>query len=195
MPNEKSPALEYSRRVFDGVLDWYKNADSKAQVILTIDGAFLAFLTSSIFMEQNNLSKILCRFGLETWLLLALMCATLAGSILSAIFCLWSRVYGRDTLDDILSRGGLEVNKPETYKPQFMFFFQFLSRLQPEQMAEKLYAVNEKYEIEALAYQTKNLSENVMNKHHWVNRGFVLAALSLLLFLGGGVSYVVRIGV
>jgi hypothetical protein len=38
--DKKSPALEYSRRTFDGVLEWYKNADSKAQVILTIDGAF-----------------------------------------------------------------------------------------------------------------------------------------------------------
>jgi len=195
MTNEKSPALEYTRRVFEGVLDWYKNADSKAQVILTIDGAFLAFLTSSVFMEQDKLSKILSGFGVETWLLVALMCATLAGSILSAILCLWSRVYGKDRLDGILRKGGVEVNKSETYKPQFMLFFQFLSRLQPEQMAEKLSAMNEKYEIEAFAYETQILSENVVKKHHWVNLGFVLAGLSLLLFLSVAVSYVVRISI
>lgn len=193
MTNENSPALEYARRVYDGVMDWYKNADSKAQVILTLDGAFLAFLTSSIFMEQYELSKILSRFGVETWLLLALMCTTLAGSILSAILCLWSRVYAGDKLDGMLRSGGVEVNKSETYKPQFMFFFQFLSRLHPEQMAEKLSAVTEKYEIEALAYQSRILSENVMRKHYWVNKGFVLAGLSLLLFLGAGISYVVRV--
>jgi len=191
--NEKSPALEYSRRVFDGILEWYKNADSKAQIILTIDGAFLTFLTSSIFMKQGNLSTILSNFGVETWLLLALMCLALAGSILSSILCLWSRIYSKDKLDEILRSGGVDIERSETYKPQFMLFFQFISRLNAEQMAEKLAAVDERYEIEALAHETRILSKNVMKKHSWVNRGFALAGLSLLLFLSVGISYVVRV--
>ena len=191
--NEISPALEYSRRVFNSVLEWYKNADSKAQIILTIDGIFLAFITNSIFIEQDKLLKILSKFGGETWLLLALMCLTLAGSILSSILCLWSRVYREDELDEILKNSGVDIKRSETYKPQFMFFFQFISRLQAEQMADKLSAVDEKYEIEALAHETRILSENVMKKHKWVNRGFGLAGLSLLFFLSVGVSYIVRV--
>ncbi len=30
--------LEYTRRLYDNVLSWYKSADSKAQVIIAIDG-------------------------------------------------------------------------------------------------------------------------------------------------------------
>jgi hypothetical protein len=195
MGNEKSAALEYARRVFDGVLDWYKNADSKAQIILSLDGAFLAFLTSSIFMEQDKLSKILSRFGLETWILLGLMCISLIGSILSAIFCLWSRIYNEDELDVILKSEGVEFENSATYKPQFMLFFQFLSRLQPKRIAERFSVINEEYEIEALAFQMQIISQNVMNKHYWVDRGFVLVGLSLLFFLSAGISYVLRVGV
>jgi hypothetical protein len=86
--NEKSPGLEYARRIFDSVLDWYKNADTKAQIILTINGVFLAFLTGSIFKKQDDIGPMFSRFGGETWLLLGLMCVALTGSILSAIVCL-----------------------------------------------------------------------------------------------------------
>ena len=47
--------LEYTRRVYESVLGWYKSADSKAQVILAIDGAFVAFLTGTIFVKPDDL--------------------------------------------------------------------------------------------------------------------------------------------
>ena len=191
--DKKSPALDYSRRVFDSALEWYKNADSKAQIILTIDGAFLAFLTSSVFMEQDKLSKILSKFGLETWLLLALMCLALAASILSAIICLRSRIYSEEGLDEILRTANVDAEKSETYRPEHMFFFQFMSRLGERQLAEKLSAVDEKFEVEVLAHEIPILSKNVMEKHRWVNRGFALAGASLILFLGVAISYVARV--
>ena len=67
-----SSKLEYSRRLYDDVLDWYKSADSKAQVVLAIDTAFLAFLTSAIFSEPDKLRAILAVFSWITWLNLAL---------------------------------------------------------------------------------------------------------------------------
>jgi hypothetical protein len=33
-------AVDYARRLHDRILNWYKNADSKAQVLLTLDGVF-----------------------------------------------------------------------------------------------------------------------------------------------------------
>ena len=192
MAEKESSALEYSRRIYDGVLGWYKNADSKAQIILTIDGAFIAFLTISIFSEQRLLSDMLSRFGPETWTLLALMCATLAGSVLSSVRCLWSRIYSKDELDEKLTKGGVDPKRSKTYKPEFMLFFQFISKLDAEQMTEKLLKASEEDEIESLAYDAQALSENVLKKHKWVNLGFALAGSSLLLFLGAGISYVIR---
>jgi hypothetical protein len=193
--NENSLALEYARRIFDAALDWYKNADSKAQIILTLDGAFLAFLTDSIFRQQAELLRLLSQFGWETWLLLGLMCAALSGSILSAIICLWSRIDSREKLDEALREGGVDVKKAETYKPEYMYFFQFLSRLQASQLATRLSTLDQRFEIEALAHEIQILSGNVMKKHSWVNVGFALVGLSLLLFLSAAVSYVIRVNV
>jgi hypothetical protein len=193
--DDTSPALEYARRIFDDALGWYKNADSKAQIILTLDGAFLAFLTDSIFRQQAELLPLLSKFGWETWLLLGLMCAALSGSILSAIICLWSRIDSQEKLDELLREGGVDVKSAETYKPEFMLFFQFLSRLQASQLAMRLSTLDQRFELEALAHETQVLSGNVMKKHSWVNVGFALVGLSLLLFLGAAISYVIRISV
>ena len=38
------PAIAYSRRLYDDVLGWYRSADAKAQVVIRLDGAFLAFI-------------------------------------------------------------------------------------------------------------------------------------------------------
>lgn len=192
--NEKSSALEFSRRNFDNVLDWYKNADTKAQIILSLDGAFLAFLTSFIFTKPDDLLAVFARFGAETWLLLGLMCLTFSGSIMSVIFCLRSRVYREAELDEMLEKGDVETADDKTYKAEFTTFFQFLSRLDAAKLSKTMLAADADFEIEALAYQTRKLSKNVIKKHKWVNRGFTLAGISLILFLGVAVSYLIRVG-
>jgi hypothetical protein len=100
--SEMSEALDYSRRLYERVIDWYKNADSKAQIILTLDGAFLTFITSSIFKNPDELSKITQRFTFYTWLFLILMCLCLVGSIIIALMCLWSRVFISAKRDEVL---------------------------------------------------------------------------------------------
>src|SRR5215216_1568412 len=84
--------LDYSRRLYERIIDWYKNADSKAQIILTLNGAFVAFLTSSIFKNPDELLKLTNKFSAFTWFFLSLMCVCLVGSIVCALMCLWSRI-------------------------------------------------------------------------------------------------------
>jgi hypothetical protein len=57
-----SEGLDYSRDLYKLILDWYKNADSKAQVLLTLDGVFLTFLTTSIFTNPEESSKLFATF-------------------------------------------------------------------------------------------------------------------------------------
>ena len=64
----------------------------------------------------------------------------------------------------------------------------------PINYQKKMSEVDEEFEIKSLAHQTQKLSKNVMKKHSWVNRGFTLAGLSLILFLGVAISYVIRVG-
>jgi hypothetical protein len=48
--DEIDDKLNYAQSLYTNVLDWYRSAESKAQVLLAIDGTFLAFLTGLIFI-------------------------------------------------------------------------------------------------------------------------------------------------
>jgi hypothetical protein len=189
---ELTDALDYARRVFDKVLDWYKNADSKAQIILTLDGIFLTFLTSSVFRNPNEISNVISRFKFDTWLFLALMCLCLVGSIVSALMCLWSRVFLRAEQDSVLIRAKEELKTSERYSPNVMLFFKTISWLDHDEFQEQLGKVDKEFEIKALASQIFLLSKRVYRKHLLINCGFVLAGASLIFFLAVGISYLAR---
>src|SRR4051812_12685548 len=86
------PATVYSRKLFDNVIDWYKSADAKAQVLLGLAGTFLSFLTGSMFMKREELKSILNVFGPETWAFLAMTILCLVLAIGCALICLRSRM-------------------------------------------------------------------------------------------------------
>jgi hypothetical protein len=186
---DSSEALVYARDFKKEILDWYKNADLKAQVILTLDGVFLAFLTSSIFTKPEEASKFIDEFTTPIWLLLSAMCTCLAASIVSALFCLWSRILWPWKLTELQKKWEIQPSKGETYPPQALGFFQLISRLPEDQFRERLKTVDHKDEMAILAFQIRGTSENVTKKHRWVNGGFLFAALSLILFLFAGVLY------
>jgi hypothetical protein len=54
-PPSTPEALDFTRRLLTETLDWYRNADLKSQILLTLDGAFLAFLTASAFKDPKDL--------------------------------------------------------------------------------------------------------------------------------------------
>lgn len=184
-------ALDYVRRLYADTLDWYKSADSKAQVLLTLDAAFLAFLTSLTFTKHGDLIETVKRFGTETWIFLILMVVSLSGSIVSALVCLWSRIYSRKSLERFLAN--LRIDEAKSYPPGVMHFFQTIDRLNRERFLEQLGSVSTEFEIHALGSEIVELSRNVLTKHRWVNRGFALAVFSLILLMAVGISYLARL--
>ncbi|HEX7051748.1 MAG TPA: hypothetical protein VF188_16200 [Longimicrobiales bacterium] len=189
-PPRSDAAVEYARRLFENVMSWYRGADAKAQVILTIDGAFLAFLTGAMFTEPGELRAIVAEFSAATWLLLLLMTLALVASIFSALACLWSRIYSRNEVRNLFDRLGVDVRDAGSYAPEVMWFFQFVGRLEAEPFRARLPSVDATFEVDTLASQIRALSRNVARKHLWVNAGFLLAGCSLVLFLAAGVGYV-----
>lgn len=187
--SELSDALAYSRLVFERVIDWYKNADSKAQIILTIDGVFITFLTTSIFKNPDELSKITQRFTAYTWIFLILMCVCLIGSVISALMCLWSRILLSSKRDRVLMREKQRIGEAEKYSPSVMLFFKTISWLDHDKFQVELAGVNKEFEIKALASQSYLLSKRVYVKHLLINSGFVLSGASLIFFLASGISY------
>jgi hypothetical protein len=192
---EVSPgALEYAHLVFTNVVDWYKNADFKAQIILTLDGALIAFLTTSIFKKPSELLEITSKLTPGTWFLLLFMCFSLAGSIASALMCLWSRVnFGirRDKVLGVEKKRVAEGRKP--YSPNVMLFFKTISWLDHDSFQDQIITIDTPFQIRALASQSFLLSKRVYRKHVLANAGFVLVGISFLLFLASGVNYMVNL--
>ena len=189
----QSVGRDHLHRVFTQVLDWYKSADAKAQVILTLDGAFITFLCSAVFGRPDEVRLIIGAFKPDTWLLLGLMCLTLTGSIVAAICCLWSRIYSEHELVDAFTHAHTDPNVAASYAPEVMSFFQHVSRLKPEALAERLGTADADFDRLALSHEVVNLARNVARKHAWVNRAFVLAALSVCLFLGAAATYILHL--
>jgi hypothetical protein len=192
MVAESERRAEYAQRVFAAALDWYRNADGKAQVLLTLDGAFLSFLTGSAFTKSEDLGKILGVFGVETWLFLVAMVVTLAGSIMAALQCLRSRLNDPVEIRAQLDAASRSVDIDDL-PPPLLWFFGHIGQLDRKRFAERLQRLTTFDEVEALASETWLLSRNVGRKHKWVNRGFLLTAITFVMFLSAGTSYVVHV--
>lgn len=185
--------LDYSRRLYERVIDWYKNADSKAQIILTLNGAFVAFLTSSIFKNPDELLKLINKFSTFTWLFLSLMCVCLVGSIVCALMCLWSRIAFAAERDEMILSEIDKLKETGEYSPNLMLFFKTIGMLDPEKFQTQLTKIDTEFEIKALASQIYLLSKRVYAKHLLVNYGFASVGGALIFFLLGGISYLANL--
>lgn len=187
-----SESVEYSRRLYDNVLGWYKNADSKAQVILGFVGAFLAFLVSLIFRKPTDLQAVIKNFNWETYLFIGPMLVCLVIAVACALSCIWSRLIHKSKIDSLFTDLKIHPTDTRSWKPEIMWFFQMINHLMSERLADGLLRVNNDFEIRALASQIAALSKNVERKHRLVNRGFVFTLGMLAFFLAAGVSFFVR---
>lgn len=185
-----SEALEYARRLYDDVLAWYLSADTKAQVLLGLDGAFMAFLAATTFQKSDDLGKLIDSFPTLTWVLLVSMGVTLLMSMVAAVYCLWSRIHFASSLEEWITNAETPARTETEYPPEVMWFFQHLAALEPQRFRETLASVDAPFELHAMASQIEKLSGNVRKKHIAVDLGFVLAMLTLLLFAAAAVSYV-----
>jgi hypothetical protein len=181
-------AVEYARRLYEDVLGWYHSADTKAQVLLGLDGAFLALLAAAAFQTSDDLGRLIARFSPWTWRLLALMSASLVISMGSAVWCLWSRIYFGSSLDDWIRSAKAPPRTPSEYPADVMWFFQHLAALDSAKFRETLANVDHRFELNAMAAQLEKLSVNVRKKHIAVDLGFASAVATLLLFALAAVS-------
>jgi hypothetical protein len=191
-PERSPPLREHGQAMYDRVIAWYEDAERKAQLILTLDGVFVSFLSASVFKTSKDLRATTSSFGAETWALLGLMVVSLTVSIASAVIALRSRLYTRAELEDWFDHNGVKPSDETTYSPAVTWFFQDLANLQPEVLARAMRRVDADVAIATLAENVVPLARNVVRKHRWVNRGFFFFGLVLLFFLGAAVSDVSR---
>lgn len=77
--------VTYLRSVYANVFEWYKIADSKSQLILTLDGALITVATGLVLTSPGQLVAQERRFGWETWVFLTVSSLALTMSVACAV--------------------------------------------------------------------------------------------------------------
>ncbi len=181
---------EYVRRVYERALDWYKVAETKAQLLLTVNGVFVTVvfgIVSGRLGEAHEFADIL---GVETWVFFLTSTGALLGAVTCAAACLWSQ-HGKN-IKEAFARLGVDPDTPASYRPEVLWYFGHLANLRIESAAAMISQADRRFEITALSYNVVQLSGIVLRKHRLVNAGWALTALALILLIGGGVSVFIR---
>jgi hypothetical protein len=170
--------LEFLQRIYASNRDWYMVAEKKAQLLLTIDGAFLAIVFGVVSGDGGGTGDIAAHFGPETWVFALTALSAVVGSILCAALSMWS-LHSRGVMKR-LEADGLDTQNVATYRPEWLWYFGHLARLAPEHAASRLQHLTEEDEIATISYHTVDLAQRVLRKFQYVNAGWALAAIGLV---------------
>lgn len=184
------PELDYVRHLYDRMIDWYKVAETKAQLVLTANGALVAIILGLLSSKISDLRQLGDLFGPETWILISAVVLALAGAVGSATSCLLS--YHTRKIRHDFARLGVNSDDPDTYCPEVLWYFGHLGSLRFEPTVDLLQAANRTSEIRALTYSAVSLAGAVLRKHRLMNAGWILTAVVLLAFAGTTVSILIR---
>jgi hypothetical protein len=186
------PALTYSRSIYASIMDWYSVADTKGQLLLTLNGIYITVLSSIVIISPKDLANRKASLTPVTWLFLGGAAAATIVSILSAIACLRSRLSNskldKDTRDLLVKTNS---TGRDTYRPAVTFWFGTIARMDERIGTKMLQSADEAFELEALIEEIFLLARYVLTKHRWVNRGWIAAGASLLLLLTGAITVII----
>jgi len=182
--------LDYARRVYDMVIDWYKTAEKKAQLLLTANGAFAAILFGIVSGNLSELRQFGLTSGAETWAFLTVAVISFCGAIGFAAAGLLSRHRHNIQLD--FTRLEVRPEDPKTYRREAVWYFAHIASLQFGPAVDLLRTADPRMEFDSLTYNVVGLSRVVLRKHRLVNAGWMLTAVAVLALTATAVSLVVR---
>lgn len=182
--------VEYVRRAYDRAIDWYKVAESKSHILLTVNGAFITILFGVLSGTIADVPDLSMNSGIETWLFLGITVIAVTGAISAAATCLLSR-HNHNIKSDF-ARLGVDPDVPGTYGPEALWYFGHLASLKFDAAVVMLRTADAKFEFDALTYNLVGLARVVLRKHKLINRGWMLTTLALISVTAAGTSIVVR---
>jgi hypothetical protein len=174
--------------MYDRAIDWYKVVESKAQLILTVNGAFVTITFGLLSTRLGELKRTMV--GPETWVFMGVALLALCGSIGYATACLQSRHEGNIRTD--FAQLEVRPDDKESYRPEAMWYFGHVASLRWEWVTERLLAADESFELAALTYNVHGLAKVVLRKHRLANKGWTLTSVALVALIAMGTSIVLR---
>jgi hypothetical protein len=116
-------------------VDWYKVADTKAQLLVTLDGIFITVLATTMFAKPDELQPRLDAAGPVGLAFVALSAVTMTLSITCALGCLYSRISAAKLRR--LTTGDLHVDpgNPSTYHEGIAGWFGYIASIAQTDLA------------------------------------------------------------
>ena len=85
MSENSTQKITSIRNLHNLILNWYKNADTKAQAILTLDGAIITFITGFVVLKPTELKTTIESLDIIHFVFLMFMALSLIVSVLCAL--------------------------------------------------------------------------------------------------------------
>jgi hypothetical protein len=169
--------------------DWYTSAETKAQLLLAVNGTFITLLFGVLFSRPSDVRAGTGHFGMDTWAFMGVSIAALAGAIVFAALCLWS-LHGKSATE--FARLKVDPSNPDSYRAEVLWYFGHVARLQSDAVAERLLRADRSFEAQVLTYHVVDLARKVLRKHRWVNVGWILTTLALIALAAAGTSFFIH---
>jgi pycsar effector protein len=182
--------LDYARRVYEMVIDWYKTAEKKAQLLLTANGAFATILFGIVSSNPSGLQQFGVNSGAETWFFVTVAVTAFCGAVGFASAGLLSRHRHNIQLD--FTRLDVRPEEPKTYKREAVWYFGHIASLQFGPTVDLLRTADPRMEFDSLTYNVVGLSRVVLRKHRLVNIGWMLTAVTVLAMTAAAASLIIR---
>jgi hypothetical protein len=112
--------LLYLRNVYANIFEWYKIADAKAQLLLTLDGVFITVVTTTSLAKPEEIRQRINSAGALSGTFAALSAFLVALSVTSALTCLRSRLSNTRRIHRDL---GIKPSDPSTYSPSIALWY------------------------------------------------------------------------
>jgi hypothetical protein len=169
--------------------NWYAAAETKAQLLLAVNGAFVTVLFGALFGQSSDVRTGTGAFGIDTWIFTGVSAMALVSAIVCAALSLWS-VHGKSKRQ--FARLGIDPSDPTSYRAEALWYFGDVARLRPDAVTESLLKADRPFEVQVLIYHVIDLANKVLRKHRWVNAGWILTALALIALAAAGISFVLH---
>jgi hypothetical protein len=187
-PPRAATGDDYVTALYHDRLQWYGDVQTRAQVLLTIDGIFTGFLTGTLLGKANDVRAVVDHFGPETWAFLLLMGIALGLSLILTVAALNPRKSRRQ-----IDRMVRAESAMRPYPANVMWWFMFVSRLDRERFIEEATHASPELMRRALGYEVYDLSKHLEFKFRAVRAAFRSTSVALIAFLATGGSYLYHV--
>src|SRR5262245_706595 len=121
-------SLEYARRLYENILEWYRLAEAKAESLVALDGIFITVIGGLTLSRAPDMKADTQTCGPETYALLSITVLMIVISVASSIGCLYSRL-DEAQVRRWIAEFGVDVGRPETYTADVLWWFGMIAKL------------------------------------------------------------------